>query len=370
MRNKALIFILLIVYGFLIFLPSMSQIWADEENDNNINYTIYSENGDFLFEREFVVVGDEYLAKDFKLYRVSSLDNKLATGVAKFIEQKEKPKVKISNEPSNISNTKRTICMYSTHNDESYVVGDGVESIYGAGGIHDIAKSLKNEFELMGITCVYDEMLHIPHDSSAYSRSSNTAKSLISTYNPEAIFDIHRDGTSRSYYITNNNNTEKCMVRIVIGKANANYKTNEQFALVLLSVADEICPWLIKDIYYASGHYNQALSGKALLFEMGSHLVEKKLVNNSVASLANVVNTAMFGTTLNTETGELTINGSETETDKLVTDAISGNQLAPTDKTLIIIIVAGLITGSIVIATLINKKLNEKPSKKSSKKYD
>ena len=42
---------------------------------------------------------------------------------------------------------------------------------------------------------------------------------------------------------------------------------------------------------------------------MGSHLVEKELVKQTVPELAKVVNTALFNTTVDTESGDLTING-------------------------------------------------------------
>ena len=79
--------------------------------------------------------------------------------------------------------------------------------------------------------------------------------------------------------------------------------------MYLLGVASEVCDWLFLDIYYASGHYNQGLANKLLLFEMGSHLVEKDLVKQTVPELAKVVNTALFNTTVDTESGDLTING-------------------------------------------------------------
>mgnify|MGYP003301665834 CR=1 FL=1 len=52
-----------------------------------------------------------------------------------------------------------------------------------------------------GLSVVHDETLHIPHNSSAYSRSRTTANKLLQN-GANAIFDIHRDGASRSFYLT------------------------------------------------------------------------------------------------------------------------------------------------------------------------
>lgn len=113
---------------------------------------------------------------------------------------------------------------------------------------------------------------------------------------PNAIFDIHRDGASRSTYVKSYNGNEVCKIRMVVGKGNSSYSNNQEFALYLMSVAQEIYPWLFLDIYFGSGHYNQGLSSKAMLFEMGSHLVEKSLVLKSVEPLAEVISIALFGT--------------------------------------------------------------------------
>ena len=90
-------------------------------------------------------------------------------------------------------------------------------------------------------------------------------------------------------------------VRIVIGKSNSNYATNLDFALAIKSYADEHYSGLIKDIYMGSGHYNQALSKTALLFEMGTYLVEKELVLESTEYLATVVDKTLFSTIVEDE---------------------------------------------------------------------
>ena len=78
-------------------------------------------------------------------------------------------------------------------------------------------------------------------------------------------------------------------------EAYANYEENRGFALYLMSVSQLYCPWLFVDIYMGKGHYNQGLKDNMLLFEMGSHLVEKDLVLKTVPELANVISVALFG---------------------------------------------------------------------------
>lgn len=285
-------------------------------------YAVYDEKLNLLFEREEIELGDGYLASDYKYYEITYVDEDNRYAIAKFVTQKNPPSVNRSRGARNIRVQDRKICMYMTHNDESYVPTDGVDSVYGNGGIKDVALALKSELEKCRVDVYFDDTLHIPHDTSAYSRSKATAQKLQKNYSPDAIFDIHRDGASRNYYVKNVNGVERARVRMVVGKANPNMALNEEFALYLMSVGQELYPWLFTDIYYAKGHYNQSIDSKAILFEMGSHLVEKDLVIKSMHELADVITTAMYDTTVDNETGEVVIDGVEDEKNQVVTDVL------------------------------------------------
>lgn len=281
-----------VLSGRVIYAQDTSTI------ENQDIYVVYSEDGSYLFERQNVCLGDEYIDKEMRSYTVIRVDEQTKTAIAKFNKIYDIPKVRQKSDAvlsvAGVNDVRGSIGLYMTHNDESYISGDGYDSIYGAGGIHDIASALKLSLQSKKIDVILDQTLHIPHDSNAYSRSSVTAKNLLKN-NVDALFDIHRDGTSRGFYITSVNGKEHCMVRMVVGKANANYAQNKAFALFLASVAKEYAPWLFVDIYMASGHYNQVLSNYALLFEMGCHLVEKDLVLQTVPYLAEVISVALYG---------------------------------------------------------------------------
>ena len=254
-----------------------------------------------------IEVGDKIITKDFLEYEVVDVDNVRMVAFAEYNGRYIKPKIVEDKRGLNLApNMKKSVGLYLTHNDESYVPSDGYDSIYGKGGIHDVAKKLQESFTSLGYDAVLDETLHIPHDKSAYSRSNVTAQKLMGN-SPDALFDIHRDGASRALYVKNVDGKERCKVRIVVGQANPNYNVNLQFALYLMSVAETICPWLFLDIYNAKGHYNQALYGKALLFEMGSHLVEKELVLATVPHLAEVVDKTLFNTIDNSDDNVLLV---------------------------------------------------------------
>lgn len=363
MRKLSVYFIMIFFCFTLLLHPVFSSFHANElESENTGNYSIYTTEGKFLFEKSGVEIGDEYMSKDFKKYIVISLDNENYTGLAKFKQTVQKPKTSLSPQPKQLSSASKKFGLYMTHNAESYVIGDGTDSIYGAGGIHDVAKKLKQECEKLGIKTVIDETLHLPHNASAYNKSAVTAKRLLSN-NPDidAIFDVHRDGSSRASYVKTVNGVDKCLVRLVVGKSNPNFKANEQFAIYLMTVANELYPWLIKDIYYASGHYNQALFNKSLLFEMGSHLVEKSLIMDSVAPLANVLNTTLFQTTVNDD-NELNINDAPSSNLPLVKDSIKDGK--GRNEVLTFLIIVGVMGSVVIVGLLFAQSQNKTPKSK------
>lgn len=366
MKKLAVIFSLLTVILVINLCNFKCVLCALEffESDMPI-YSIYDENFNLLFERDEVEIGDSYMSNDFKYYEIIYLDKESHKGIAKFVRNVEKPKIEKSYLPAPIKIEKRTICMYMTHNDESYVPSDGVDSVYGNGGIKDVALALKSELEKNMINVYLDDTLHIPHDSQAYSRSLKTAKNLISKYSPDAIFDIHRDGASRKYYVSNINGKEHGRVRIVVGKANPNMKLNEEFATYLMAVGNELYPWLFTDIYYARGHYNQELSSKAILFEMGSHLCEKELLLSSMKELSEVITTSLYNTTINNSSGELTINGIEDKENKVINKVLESKENSKSELfaiSIVIILSAGVCVSTFFVfyKNLKNKKVGNK----------
>ena len=298
--------VLLLAFPFCV-LSNVSISYAIDGQVND-SYIVYTTENEYLFEKSDVEVGDLILTKDFKQYEIERIDEENRIAYAKFIKDVERPNItkKQKGRASSMSkaNQNKNISMYMTHNDESYKPSDGYDSIYGAGGIHDVAKKFKAELEKKGIKITLDETLHIPHNSSAYSRSGVTAKKLNDS-SPDALFDIHRDGVARSYYLTKVNGQEASKVRIVVGKSNPNFQQNYDFATVVFAVGQELYPWLFSDIYCGKGHYNQALQNKALLFEMGTYLIEKDLVFTSMPYLADVVDTVLYGTTIDNNEEEI-----------------------------------------------------------------
>ena len=378
-----LIAIFLLLTMIIFQSPIITYASDGQKNDR---YVIYNENNEKIMEKSAVEVGDSFITQDFEEYEIYKIEGNeaYARKLSDIIISRSK---NLNNEMTlNSYSSKPTICLYMTHNDESYTPTDGYDSIYGAGGIHDVAKELKSELESNGYNVVLDETLHIPHNSSAYSRSGQTATKLFNTYSPDALFDIHRDGVSKSYYYTNQNGEDLSKIRIVVGKSNPNYSKNYEFAKELFVSGNTMYPWLFSDIYSGSGHYNQALKDSCLLFEMGTYLIEKEYVYNSIPYLVDAIKTvlptsnsedqippieenpgASSDENSNSSSNELPDNTNDNDNIEIDNQNPENNENSTTDKNWIgaiifaSIIVIGLIVGG---AFLYKKKKNEYQNKK------
>ena len=342
----------------LITLVPTSNKLGNVHADTNEYYTIYDKNDSskvLFMKGDDVNVDDEYISSDNRLYIIESVDESNKTGVASFKEDIKMPvyNVKRNEELSSASAsvTNKKIGLYHTHNDECYNVDDGTDSIYGKGGIHDVGKTLKNNLESLGITVYYNEDLHLPHDSGAYTRSQSTASNLLRN-GLDAIFDVHRDATPKSEYITTVNGEKMSKVRMVIGSANVRSAINKEFALNIKAYADEVYPGLIKDIYIGRGNYNQQLSERALLFEMGTNLIEKDLVKKSTLPLAKTIDVVLYGTKSASSKSVADVDTNNSSGDILDTGMVGNNSTSSaTNSTLWIIL--GSIGGVALIFGLV-----------------
>lgn len=338
-------------------------------------YTVYadSKKEKVLFLRgDEVSVGDRYLSGNNKLYEIETVDSKEKIAIAKFLKDEILPEISVQNETNNnkaaAASTKK-IGVYHTHNDESYFTPDGIDSVYGKGGIHDVGKKFVSELNNIGVETVYREDLHLPHNSGAYTRSQVTATALLDS-GATAIFDLHRDSTKRSEYLTKVDGKQMSSVRMVVGSSSKNYEENKKFAYTIKSYADKTYPGLIKDIYFGKGNYNQGLTTKAMLFEMGCENIEKDLVLKTTPYLAKTVTAVLFGTsTASTKTANETAVVSETTNSSSsqsgsatgVNDSMVTNESVNSNETLFVVIgIIGFVIVLIGLIMIFSRKARQK----------
>ena len=282
--------------GFIVVVLTLLPCFSLAETDV---YTLMDESGTVLTRYcGDCDIGDEYISQSNQHYRVTHVDHTQKTAQTICLGTITLPDVSwldaADSQPVSAM-AERKIALYCTHSDESYIKGDGTESVEGAGGIYDIASAMQTAFENLGVSVERSEQTHLPHDAGAYRRSRQTAVELLKS-RPNAIFDIHRDGIpDPDEYLTKVGGEEMSMVRLLVGKSNQNKDANLSFAKQIKAVADKIYPGLIKDIYMGKGTYNQDLAPRSVLLEFGTHTLSKELVLKAVNPVSESIYKALFG---------------------------------------------------------------------------
>lgn len=357
--NNLFIFIISIMFLLIFGISNTKSGIVFASSDNNY-FTIYEGNSNdkiLFLKGDDVNEGDQYLSHDNKLYEIINVDEKQKIAYTKFLKDEELPSYnvkakQVGSQSLAKASSKKKVGVYHTHNDESYYTPDGVDSVYGKGGIHDVGKTFTDSLSNLGVTVIYREDLHLPHNSGAYTRSQVTASALLNE-GADAIFDLHRDSTKRSEYLTTVNGEKMSSVRMVVGKASANFEENKKFAYSIKAYADSAYEGFIKDIYFGKGNYNQQLSTRAMLFEMGCENIEKDLAQKSSEVLAKVLDVVLYGTEGASELSLSDVdlqNGSKTA---VITGLVSSGNSGSVNSNETLIVVLSVIGVIIVILAVV-----------------
>ncbi|HZK25376.1 MAG TPA: stage II sporulation protein P [Oscillospiraceae bacterium] len=280
----------------------------DGDHRSGVYYTMEDNNGKVIMRtaRE-IVVGDEYISADNNYYRVTSVRGETAR--AELIEKRTLAAPPQPGLLARVSNMLRSavpvqkkgeqktkkIAIYSSHGAESYIDGDGTESKDPGGGILDVADTLQKKFEEKGIKVVRSKEPHTPHDAGAYQRSRRTVEEALKEQ-PDALIDVHRDAVPEEEYLEEVEGEKRVQVQLVVGRQNQNRANNQQFAEGIKKQADEKYPGLVKGIFMARGNYNQDMSPRATLIEVGSHTNDKDQAEETMGLFSEVMNDFIYGT--------------------------------------------------------------------------
>ncbi len=295
--------LLSLALALLLFAhPAPARAEASDYDDSSV-YTLIDQNGNHLASRAGrIYVDDEYISSDNQLYIVVQVNDDERRAVAAHIGEEppvnaDKAREVFARADEAEPDSRKLICMYSTHSDESYVPTDGEASLTEDAGIYDVNEAFKSELEKLGVEVILDTTSHLPHDAKAYSRSRRTAEELLKR-SPDALIDVHRDGIpDPGEYETEVDGEETSKVRLLVGRSNPNADANREFAKQIKAVADEKYDGLIKDIFIGKGNYNQELYPQAILLEFGTHTLDKDLVIRSTPMMADVMTTVLYGDT-------------------------------------------------------------------------
>ena len=182
------------------------------------------------------------------------------------------------------------ILIYHTHTTESFepYVRDKYDADFNYRTTDDtknmvmVGNAIQAELEAAGYSVIHATDIHdYPSYNGAYGRSRETILPILEQYpSIKVALDIHRDaisgeGTAAQPYI-GINGREAAQVMIISGCDDgtldmSDYMKNFHFACCLQQKLESDYPGLTRPILFDYRHYNQDLTTRSLLIEVGSH---------------------------------------------------------------------------------------------------
>lgn len=215
--------------------------------------------------------------------------------------------------PVDLSGEGPQILIYHTHSREAYRQDpDNPYEAIAAFRSNDLSQTvvgvgeeLARQLQARNITVLHDKTDHevYPWKSGLYPRSLETIKKRKKEHDSLKIFlDIHRNYNDRlkdpdkEVVIINGERVAKFFIVIGTGEGisggfsqKPNWRENYQFALKITNKANEKYPGLADDILVRTGRYNQHISNRAILIEIGNHLTTFNEAKKTAKYLAEIL---------------------------------------------------------------------------------
>lgn len=194
------------------------------------------------------------------------------------------------------------IGIYCTHTTESYIPTYGVAKASGErGGIYNVALALKDSLAKRGIPAVVSDTIHdYPDWQMSYSNSLDTMEAMKKKYPGMEIFiDVHRDAIGSDDPLTTViNGQEVTRLMLVVGSNkrsnHPNWEQNLAFARKIGNALESGAPGILRSVRVQSGRYNQHLSPKAILVEVGCSNSSLEQAEKGVDYLADAIETVLL----------------------------------------------------------------------------
>lgn len=187
---------------------------------------------------------------------------------------------------------KPLVLIYHTHTTESYMPSKAYnyrpkDKAYHTDDLNfsvvRVGNVLADELTNMGVPVLHDKTVHdVPTYMTSYANSAKTVEQILKT-NPsiKIIIDLHRDAPvvdpqkSRELTTVKIDGKTYSRIMLVIGSdkvfPNPHWKENYRFGMMVNEKLEELYPGITRDIDLREQRFNQHLSNKAILVEIGSH---------------------------------------------------------------------------------------------------
>ena len=212
------------------------------------------------------------------------------------IEPEQKEEVKKVNKVVKKEDNKPIIYIYSTHDTEKYsmpFVSDYsiTPDVKLAGYIlKDYLNDLKIESKIEKRSMKEYLNKNKLEYKYSYSASRSYAKDELKKNDYKILIDLHRDSTKYKYTLYEKDNKKYARIMFVLGNNYKNYKKNESFMNNLNDRINKKYKGLSRGIYVRKdGRFNQDLSDRAILVELGGVDNTLEEINNTLEVFAKIL---------------------------------------------------------------------------------
>jgi stage II sporulation protein P len=209
---------------------------------------------------------------------------------------------KATQPPTQTTNGKKVVFIYHSHSYESYLPllqgvsnPDDATSANNSVNVVGVGNMLQSDLEDMGIGAEHST-LNVAQKlqdrgwtaNNAYQFSREIVKeTMASDQDLKFLIDIHRDSLRKTKTTTTIRGKSYARLDFIVGEANPNFKQNLELAKQLHAAIEKKYPGLSRGVFskdksMGNGVYNQDLSPRALLIEVGG-------VDNNLDELQNAM---------------------------------------------------------------------------------
>lgn len=134
----------------------------------------------------------------------------------------------------------------------------------------------------------------------SYIASRHFIEENITNNNFNLIIDLHRDATRHDDTYIEINNKPCVKILFVVGALNSNYELNYNLALTLNDIINQKYPNLSRGVMLkkgpnVNGLYNQDLSDKMILLELGGNNNTEQEVINTIELISEIIGEYLYG---------------------------------------------------------------------------
>ncbi len=214
--------------------------------------------------------------------------------------------------PLSMNSDEPTILIYHTHTLEAYTPSDKYPYEERGGdwrtndntcNIVTVGELLTQELRKRGFNVLHDTTNHEPPKlSTSYSRSEATMKKYKEKYPTlEMFIDVHRDASGKEgatdYCVIDGVKTARMMFVVGTGEGATgsgfdempDFESNYALAMALTEYMSDIDEGLMRDVRVKTGRYNQHISNRSLLVEVGHNMNTLEQALAAVMHLADAI---------------------------------------------------------------------------------